>query len=235
MPVNQCPSCNSPTPPGAVFCDNCGFDLRIAAPAPVPPTYQVSDSANGIPCPQCGHENILDAVFCEDCGTKLKRPATPKSPAAPTPPVEAPPAPIAQPEQSAAPPPEAVPEQAFQPPVEPEAAALASAKRGRFELPQANITLPFPQGKAAFILGREDPVSGVFPEFDLEPYGAQEDGVGRKHAQITLQGGQVFIEDLNSVNGTMVNRQRIPAKQPHPLQDGDEVRLGKMVLNYRAG
>jgi pSer/pThr/pTyr-binding forkhead associated (FHA) protein len=83
-------------------------------------------------------------------------------------------------------------------------------------------------------MGREDPVSGIFPEIDLDPYGAQEDGVGRKHAQLVLQGGQVCIEDLDSVNGTAVNKQKLAPHQPRPLKDGDELRLGKMVIIYHA-
>ena len=81
-------------------------------------------------------------------------------------------------------------------------------------------------------MGREDPVSGVFPDIDLDPYGGHEAGVGRQHAQLIIQGGQVHIEDLDSVNGTAVNKQRIQPRQPHPLNNGDEVRLGKMGMIY---
>jgi len=84
------------------------------------------------------------------------------------------------------------------------------------------------------VIGREDTVSGIFPEVDLEPYGAQADGVGRKHAQLVISSGRVCIEDLDSVNGTAVNKQRIPPRQPHPIQNGDEIRLGRMILIYQA-
>ena len=83
-------------------------------------------------------------------------------------------------------------------------------------------------------MGREDPVSGVFPDIDLDPHGGHESGVGRRHAQLIWQGGQVCLEDLDSVNGTAVNRQRLAPRQPQPLKDGDEVRLGKMILIYYA-
>jgi pSer/pThr/pTyr-binding forkhead associated (FHA) protein len=31
-----------------------------------------------------------------------------------------------------------------------------------------------------------------------------------------------------------VNKQRLSSRQPHPLNDGDELRLGKMVMTYYA-
>jgi pSer/pThr/pTyr-binding forkhead associated (FHA) protein len=42
----------------------------------------------------------------------------------------------------------------------------------------------------------------------------------------------VCIEDLESVNGTVINKQKISPRQPHPVHNGDEIRLGKMVLMY---
>jgi len=100
---------------------------------------------------------------------------------------------------------------------------------------ETQVSLPIPAGKQEIILGREDPVSGVFPDIDLDPYGGHEAGVGRRHARLIIKSGQVYLEDLDSVNGTAVNRQRIPAHQPVPLKSGDEVRLGKMALMYFAG
>jgi pSer/pThr/pTyr-binding forkhead associated (FHA) protein len=95
--------------------------------------------------------------------------------------------------------------------------------------------LPIPAGKTVALIGREDPVSGIFPEIDLDPHGGQDAGVGRRHAQLLLQGGQLFIEDLNSVNGTAVNKQKVASGQLCPLNPGDEIRLGKMTLVYQVG
>ena len=49
--------------------------------------------------------------------------------------------------------------------------------------------------------------------------------VSRRHAEIRNQGGQFFVHDLGSFNGTLVNEQRITA--PTPLYDGDRVQLGR--------
>jgi pSer/pThr/pTyr-binding forkhead associated (FHA) protein len=42
----------------------------------------------------------------------------------------------------------------------------------------------------------------------------------------------VCLIDQNSVNGTFVNKQKITPDQPVPLKDADELRFGRMVLNY---
>ena len=103
---------------------------------------------------------------------------------------------------------------------------------GRLVIQSLNISIPIPSGKPTVVIGREDPVSGIFPDIDLDPHGGHEAGVGRRHAQLVLQGGQILLEDLDSVNGTVVNKVKLLPHKPQPLQHGDEVRFGKMVLIY---
>jgi pSer/pThr/pTyr-binding forkhead associated (FHA) protein len=81
-------------------------------------------------------------------------------------------------------------------------------------------------------MGREDPVSGVFPEVDLTSHGAEEGGVSRRHAKLIIQGNQCLIEDLNSTNFTFVNNQKLNPGVGRPLNDGDQVRLGKVMLTF---
>jgi pSer/pThr/pTyr-binding forkhead associated (FHA) protein len=50
--------------------------------------------------------------------------------------------------------------------------------------------------------------------------------VWSRHAQLTLQDGQVYIEDLDSVNGTAVNKAEVAATDATALKDGDEIRFG---------
>ncbi|MGB9724592.1 MAG: FHA domain-containing protein [Chloroflexia bacterium] len=52
--------------------------------------------------------------------------------------------------------------------------------------------------------------------------------VSRQHAWIFLQGGQCYVQDLGSANGTWVNEQRITGS--HPLSIGDRLRLGGVSL-----
>ncbi|HET7618655.1 MAG TPA: FHA domain-containing protein, partial [Vicinamibacterales bacterium] len=55
-------------------------------------------------------------------------------------------------------------------------------------------------------------------------------GVSRHHARILVAGGEATLEDLGSKNGTSVNGTRMTA--PHRLRDGDEIRLGAIVLTF---
>lgn len=104
--------------------------------------------------------------------------------------------------------------------------------QGRFVVEATNAALPFPQGKAEIVIGREDPISNVFPDIDLTNYGGDEGGVSRRHARVLAQGGQAFVEDLNSTNHTLVNQQRLTPGVPHPLQNGDEVQFGRVKLRF---
>lgn len=56
-------------------------------------------------------------------------------------------------------------------------------------------------------------------------------GVSRYHARFSVSNGDVTVEDLGSKNGTHVNGTVISG--PMTLADGDEVRLGLIVLTYR--
>jgi hypothetical protein len=54
--------------------------------------------------------------------------------------------------------------------------------------------------------------------------------VSRRHASLTEAGGSFTIEDLGSLNGTFLNRRRIEAAEP--LEDGDEIQVGKYRLIF---
>lgn len=53
--------------------------------------------------------------------------------------------------------------------------------------------------------------------------------VSRHHARVLQDEGGFLIEDLNSLNGTYVNRKRI---ERHQLFDGDELQIGKFKLAF---
>ncbi len=80
------------------------------------------------------------------------------------------------------------------------------------------------------VLGRYDPISGSTPDLDLSLYNAVEKGVSRLHAAIRRQGDSLSLVDLGSANSTYLNGQRLAPHQPRVLRDGDEVRLGRLVL-----
>lgn len=82
-------------------------------------------------------------------------------------------------------------------------------------------------------IGRWDAEGGVFPDVDLDS-DDPEAKVSRRHARISRRDGQYAIEDLGSTNGTFVNRgRRLAPGNRHPLQDGDEIIVGKTFLRFR--
>ena len=89
-----------------------------------------------------------------------------------------------------------------------------------------------PPGKSEYIIGREDPVSNIFPEIDLTPYGGELGGISRQHAKIVHIGNQWSIVDLNSTNHTRVNGQRIEPQTPIPLSDGTKLQFGRLVATF---
>jgi pSer/pThr/pTyr-binding forkhead associated (FHA) protein len=54
--------------------------------------------------------------------------------------------------------------------------------------------------------------------------------ISRAHALFGLDAGRPFVQDLGSTNGTLVNGERV---QRRPLDDGDELRMGRLVLRIR--
>jgi pSer/pThr/pTyr-binding forkhead associated (FHA) protein len=79
-------------------------------------------------------------------------------------------------------------------------------------------------------LGRLDAAHGIFPDLDLTADGGLEEGVSRRHAKVHQKGNRFFIEDVGSANGTFLNGQRLTPYLPHPLQNGDEIQLGRLEL-----
>ena len=55
--------------------------------------------------------------------------------------------------------------------------------------------------------------------------------VSRYHARILVSDGVATLEDFQSKNGTYLNGTRLPASAA--LSDGNEIRLGKVVLTFR--
>jgi len=56
-----------------------------------------------------------------------------------------------------------------------------------------------------------------------------DESASRQHAEIYYQDGTAVITDLDSTNGTFVNRERITT--PHVFKSGDQVRIGECVIH----
>ena len=80
-------------------------------------------------------------------------------------------------------------------------------------------------------IGRLASGQAVVPDIDLTPYQAYEHGVSRLHATLRTDArGKLTITDMGSSNGTRVNGIKILPNTPHPLQHGDMIALGKLIM-----
>jgi len=152
-------------------------------------------------------------------------PSAPQMPVAPMVPPTPPPAVLAPVNEVAAP--IAMPEPVVNPVVNPVAPAA------RLQLESGTI-VPLPTGRREIIIGRDDPISGVHPEIDLTPYGAESGGVSRRHVRLTVVDGQWMITDLQSTNHTRVNGVRIDPGVPTHLPDSAQVVLGRIGFIFRS-
>ncbi|MFL6208170.1 MAG: protein kinase domain-containing protein [Pyrinomonadaceae bacterium] len=85
------------------------------------------------------------------------------------------------------------------------------------------------------LVGRTDPNSNVFPEVDLSRFDPHTK-VSRRHARIFRKGDVYLVEDLGSINGTVINDSlRLAPYQPRALESGDKLRLGETTLHFLIG
>jgi adenylate cyclase len=81
--------------------------------------------------------------------------------------------------------------------------------------------------KEAVFIGKNDTVAGILNDITFE------DGtVSRRHAKISREGSNWFIEDCQSKNHTYVNDTRIKRKQ---LMPGDRITIGMNSLVFESG
>ncbi len=77
--------------------------------------------------------------------------------------------------------------------------------------------------KTGFIIGRQG---------DMADYVVSEQAIGRMHAEFLSESGAHYIKDMNSRNGTFVNKQRINSNQPVQLNEGDIIKLANTEFKF---
>ncbi|MDE7112812.1 MAG: FHA domain-containing protein, partial [Acetatifactor sp.] len=88
-----------------------------------------------------------------------------------------------------------------------------------------------PDGRVATPLEKENVTIGKQKgEVDLV---LEDEAVSRLHARIYVEDRIVYLEDLNSTNGTFKNGLRLQPYEKRRLEEGDEVRFGKLLFIYR--
>jgi len=74
-----------------------------------------------------------------------------------------------------------------------------------------------------------DPNQSIYPEIDLTDELALEAGVSRRHACIYRRGNDVEVEDLGSINGTLLNGKRL-ARISRAAQRRRPASIGKLLI-----
>lgn len=99
---------------------------------------------------------------------------------------------------------------------------------GKFDIELLN-------NKTEMLIGRRDQHNFNFPDVDLALYDGHTKGVSRLHASLKWDKDipLVYITDLNSRYGTLLNGSRIAPNKPHVLSEGDTIQLGYMVLHVK--
>lgn len=85
--------------------------------------------------------------------------------------------------------------------------------------PMRGSTLPL--GSAGVVIGRSSSANLVL----------DDEFASSRHAQIVLQGGQWYLEDLGSTNGSFVGREAITT--PVMLKSGSSFRIGQTTLEVQ--
>lgn len=161
-----------------------------------------------IECPNCSHENMVGSAFCIECGVTLL-PADPLR------------------TQKADP--GHAQDAGRRMPADITSPAAHSDNWVTLHLLDIGQALPLTD-RNEFTIGRVAEGQAVMPDIDLAPYQAYAHGVSRLHAVITRGVDDVYLMDLDSVNGTFVNGNRLEPNEEWTLSNGDVVALGGLKI-----
>jgi hypothetical protein len=91
-----------------------------------------------------------------------------------------------------------------------------------------SIGKQFVLGDVEMLVGREDEEESIYPDLDLSD---QDEGyVHRRHAILRFENGQLTATHLGGVNKTRINNKPIPDDTPQPVNIGDKLSFGKVVM-----
>jgi hypothetical protein len=183
-------------------------------PASPPPSEQIPDpqplgkpAANEktIICSRCGKANNGTEVFCQFCGNFLSVDSTQHATMQ-----------LSDPDQP--------------------------AKGADFFGPETTLVLVVTANNQSYsvqpqrykhetVIGRSEG-STMKPDIDLSAHNASDFGVSRLHValQYNAKNNLLSVSDMKSANGTFINGQKLYPQEVRVLRDGDELRLGRLVL-----
>jgi len=258
----KCPFCGFANEDGALFCEQCKSDISSVPPTstspPAPPPTPMPES---IPHAEVAPEAPVMAAIIEDVPVADSMPIALVDEPIPSAAVveevkaaviveEAPPAPMAEAPMAEAAPPPAPP---APPVIEAVAAVAVTVPPPAPAKPAAAGQTPIPPGATPKLVVQRGLKIGeeysVFPgenfigRADEKPvdvdltFQEPEDRVwtSRQHALLVWDdaAGVLTIEDLNSSNGTFVNRERVYPGQPRQLYAGNTVQIGTVHMRIK--
>jgi hypothetical protein len=229
--VNLCPAGHDTA--ATDYCDVCGIamgDHPAAGSDPgaddtgtlpvVPPTAPDTTS-----CPHCSAANPPNALFCEACGYDFTTGTVPR--------------PLNPLDVSSASTPAAPATQAVANPSPRLADAWVAEiwidpdwyadQKSTDPLPSPGLPTVVPLKHTSVLIGRASRSRNITPDIDL----SSDNGISRRHAQLTSDGTRWWVEDLGSSNGTYVGgavgplpSTPVPVGQKLELASDDRVYVG---------
>jgi hypothetical protein len=222
----KCPFCAFENEEGALFCEQCKSDLsgvpstpKGGEPAPVPVAAVMEET---IPM-AAAVEDVVQAAPIEatvPMAAAVIAEAAPVVEAAPV--AEAPPAAPAPP-----PPPAAAPAA----PTGAAEALPAGAQPKLVVIRGQKLNVEYPLYEGHNFIGRSDEKPVDVDLDDQEP--PDRVWTSRQHALVTFENNTLAIEDLNSANGTFVNRARVYPGSKCPLKPNDIVQIGTVQMKLK--
>ncbi|MCD4524690.1 FHA domain-containing protein [Nocardioides sp. cx-173] len=210
------------------YCDVCGI-VMPADGADATGTLPVVEPAapDTAACPHCSAANPPNALFCEACGYDfttgtLPRPLNPLDVSSPSAPAPAAAAPAADANPAPAPADSWVAEVWIDP-------DWYADQKSTDPLPSPGLPSVVPLKHTSVLIGRASRSRNITPDIDL----SSDNGISRRHAQLTTDGTRWFVEDLGSSNGTYVGGSvgplpstPVPPGQKQEIASDDRVYVG---------
>ena len=207
------------------YCDTCGVAMvATETPSPQPgdtipvpvldadAPAEAAPPADGQECPNCATANAPDALFCEACGYDFTTGSMPRTgtPAAA--------------ERTTTPPADGN----ISPPLDDTWVAELwidpqwyGEQSSPDPLPSAGPPEVVPLRNTSLLVGRASKSRDIHPDIDC----GTDNGVSRRHAQLTTDGTRWWVEDLGSSNGTFV-AEAVDALPKTPIEVGVKREVG---------
>ncbi len=228
----KCPFCQFENEDGALFCEQCKSDLTISESAAVAVPLAAPEFGSPTPVAEvagpAGSAVVAEAALAEAvpvaqvqveggsatasaAGNVVSMPASGETIHGLTAPTVDPQAPGTSP----------APPGVLPPGTQPKLVVLRGLR--------ANVEYPIYPGPNYLGRAEDKPV-----DIDLEDQESPDRVYcSRQHAVLCFEDGMLTIEDLNSSNGTFVNRTRVYPGQKRPLHEHDLIQVGTIWLKVK--